>query len=150
MRRVFFVMTIVFLVCGMYSCKQANTAAKSGAAGVNSELTNKYWKLVELMGEPVVYPEGYPKEAYISFKSDGSVSGNSGCNTFHGKYVLENVDRIRFSQMVSTQMMCIDMSIETKLLQVLNTADSYYSKGDTFVLNRARMAPLARFEAVYM
>jgi len=150
MKRIIFVMTMVCLVCGIYSCKQSSVAVKSDAVQDIPKLTDKYWKLVELMGERVTYAEGYPREAQISFKSDSAVYGNSGCNTFQGKYVLENVDRIHFSQMAVTQMMCIDMSIETKLLKVFELADSYYLKGDTLILNRARMAPLARFEAVYM
>ncbi|MCL1938425.1 MAG: META domain-containing protein [Candidatus Azobacteroides sp.] len=179
MKRIFFIGTIVLMTGGIYSCKQVKNTAKSEAEEVNieippkriselhekanaelaenidstliaNELTDKYWKLVELMNEPVTYPEGYPKEAHIAFKSDGSTYGNSGCNSFFGKYILENTDRIRFSQMAATQMTCIDMSIETKLLQALETTDSYSLKGDTLILYRAGMPPLARFEAVYM
>ncbi|GHT38731.1 hypothetical protein FACS189437_00240 [Bacteroidia bacterium] len=113
-------------------------------------LTNRYWKLVELMGEPVVYPEGAANEAYISFKEDGSVHGNLGCNTFNGIYTLQDGSRIRFSQMVNTLKMCVDMDVETKLSEVLKRADNYNLNGNRLILNRARMAPLAVFEVVYM
>ena len=36
------------------------------------------------------------------------------------------------------------------LWQALNTADSYTITGDVLVLNKAKMAPLARFKSVYM
>jgi hypothetical protein len=40
------------------------------------------------------------------------------------------------------------METETELLKVLSMVDSYDLVGDTLVLNRARMAPLARFKDV--
>ncbi|GHT78859.1 hypothetical protein AGMMS50262_21930 [Bacteroidia bacterium] len=119
------------------------------AVAVHSELTGKRWKLVELMGQPVSYSEGQT-EAYITFSVDGKVSGNGGCNGFGGTYTLQDGNRIRFSQMVATLKMCLDMTTETGFLKVLETADNYNLNGDKLVLNRARMAPLARFEAVYM
>jgi heat shock protein HslJ len=43
-------------------------------------------------------------------------------------------------------MACLhDTKIETDLMQVLSSADSYVLRNDTLVLNRARMAPLARW-----
>ena len=77
------------------------------------------------------------------------VNGNSGCNTIAGSYELLEQNRIRFSQMISTKMACMDMEIESEFLNVLNIADSYFIKGDTIQFFRARMAPLAKFKAVY-
>jgi heat shock protein HslJ len=125
------------------------TKTAKTAAG-NSDLTNRRWKLVELMGKPVVYSEGQTNEAFISFKTDGKVSGNLGCNTFSGTYTLQDGNRIRFSETVSTLKMCLDMATETEFKKILEIADNYNLDGDILVLNRARMAPLARFEAVYM
>lgn len=41
------------------------------------------------------------------------------------------------------------MDTERELAAVLEQGDSYTLHGDRLALNRARMAPLARFEAVY-
>jgi heat shock protein HslJ len=60
------------------------------------------------------------------------------------------MNRIRFSQMISTMMACPEMEVERQLAEVLGTADSYILQGDKLQLIRARMAPLAKFEAVYM
>jgi heat shock protein HslJ len=61
------------------------------------------------------------------------------------------MNRVLFSQIVSTEMACMEgMETETQFLEVLNSVDSYDVTGDRLVLNKARMAPLARFEAVYM
>jgi heat shock protein HslJ len=60
------------------------------------------------------------------------------------------MNRIKFSKMAATMMACPDMEVEREFLQVLETADNYNLIGDTLVLNRARMAPLARFENVFL
>jgi heat shock protein HslJ len=81
---------------------------------------------------------------------DGTVSGNLGCNSFTGSFTLQEGNRITFSKLVNTQIMCLDMSIETEIVRVLQNADNYNLNEDKLVLNRARMAPLARFERAYM
>ena len=117
---------------------------------VNSNLIEKYWKLTELFGEAVNTTEG-GREAHIIFKKeDFRITGNSGCNTFNGSYALSPGNRINFLRSMSTMMMCSNMDTETKMYQALEMADSYYVSEDKLVLNRARMAPLARFEAVSM
>jgi heat shock protein HslJ len=114
-----------------------------------SGLTNRYWRLVELHGNPVNYSE-FSVEAFILMGLDGSISGNLGCNSFFGTFTVEEGNRIGFSQLGSTQKMCIDMNIETEMVNVLQMTDNYNLNENKLVLNRARMAPLARFEAVYM
>jgi heat shock protein HslJ len=45
-------------------------------------------------------------------------------------------------------MACEHMEIENGLNKALVTADNYSLNGDNLSLNKARMAPLARFKAV--
>ena len=113
-------------------------------------LVEKYWRLTELLGEPVTTPEGAKEAHMILKKEDSRVTGTSGCNSFNGSYTLKPFGRISFSRSISTMMMCPDMETEMKLYKALETADSYTIKDDVLILNRGRMAPLARFEAVYM
>jgi len=116
---------------------------------VDENLVNKYWKLTEVMGQAVGSPDG-AKEAYITFGADNArVSGNYGCNDFSGEYELKPGGRIILKQLVATEKMCLEMETETKFKEALNVVDSYTVNGDTLILNRARMAPLARLEAVY-
>ena len=115
---------------------------------IDNPLVEVHWKLIELQGAPVSNKTG--KEAFIIFRAQGKrVHGNFGCNNFHGSYTLEYGNRISFSQMATTMMMCPDMELEQAFSEALRMADNYYVIGDQLVLNRARMAPLARFEAVY-
>ena len=115
-------------------------------------ITEKYWKLVEINGEKVVVDGIGSRAPYMILKQeDNRVNGNGGCNSFFGSYTLEDGNRIKFSQLGATQMACIsNAEIEPKFFKVLEMADNYNLKGDTLTLNRARMAPLARFEAVYL
>jgi heat shock protein HslJ len=113
-------------------------------------ITEKYWKLVELNGQKVVRKEDQTREPHFILKDSGNqINGNGGCNSFHGTYELLTGNRIRFSKMASTMMACEDMAVEDQFLKVLETADNYNILGDTLQLNKAKMAPLARFEAIY-
>lgn len=111
------------------------------------ELTNRYWKLVEFQGAPVTNEKTF----IIVDTKEGRVHGNSGCNDYSGVYELdEAVKRIRVSKVVATQKMCLDMGHEAAFLEMLEHIDNYSLNGERMTLNRARMAPLAVFEAVYV
>lgn len=119
-------------------------------ARITDGMTEKYWKLVELNGQPVPALE---REPHMILKAEGGrVVGFGGCNGFTGSYTLDTAaSRIRFSQVASTLMACPSgMEVESAFHEVLRTADNYSLSGDHLTLNRARMAPLARFEAVYL
>lgn len=45
-------------------------------------------------------------------------------------------------------MACIDMEVENQFMAVLEKANNYSLNGNTMTLNKAKMAPLAIFEAV--
>ncbi|KYP14267.1 copper resistance protein NlpE N-terminal domain-containing protein [Flavihumibacter sp. CACIAM 22H1] len=116
-----------------------------------SGLTEKYWKLVELNGQPVSLPAGSQKEPHMILHTAGNrITAQGGCNSFMGSFELKEGNRIRFSKMAGTLMACPDMDIEARFTKVLEMADNYNLDGDKLVLNKARMAPLARFEAVYL
>ena len=118
----------------------------------NQEITEKYWKLIEIRGEKVTADDFASKEPHLILKStDNRVTGNGGCNSFFGTYELQaNVNRISFSKMGSTKMACMKPTVEDAFLNVLATVDNYTVKNDTLQLNKARMAPLAKFVAVYL
>ena len=135
-------MLFVALSTGACGVKQKTTPGASTTAAMSS-LADKQWKLVELNGKPVS-----AGVVFILMKPDGTVSGNLGCNTFAGSFTLQEGNRITFSQLVNTQKMCLDMSVETEMLRVLQSADNYNLNEKQLILNRARMAPLARFEII--
>ncbi|MDX1936347.1 MAG: copper resistance protein NlpE N-terminal domain-containing protein [Flavihumibacter sp.] len=116
-----------------------------------ASLTETYWKLTELMGKPVPAPKEGRKELHIILKKqDNRITGFAGCNTVNGGYQLKEGNRIKFIGLITTLMACPDMQTEQEFLKILPQADNYSLNGDKLSLNKARMAPLARFEAVYL
>jgi heat shock protein HslJ len=145
----------LFLVTGvgasvqLPSAKTGNEGNKYDTSLINLQLCKK-WRLIELNGQALSAMAQPPaKVPFIQFDTQRRVSGNSSCNRFFGTYELNPTDRISFSPMGMTRMACLqDNTIEAGLMQVLSSADSYVVRNDTLVLNRARMAPLARWVSV--
>jgi len=122
---------------------------KSGTrAQQTGVITDRRWKLVELVGKPVADSIN-GKEPFLMLQTtDGRYSASGGCNGIGGNFSLEERGRIKFSAGMSTKMACENMEIENEFTRVLISADNYSVSGDTLSLNKARMAPLARFKAV--
>jgi heat shock protein HslJ len=150
---------LLILFLGIFNCSTQEThsgdIAKMDAAKVSTtdnNITEKYWKLVELYGQKVTANKNQKKEPHFILKvKDTRITGSGNCNSFTGSYELSGMNRIKISQIASTMMACInDMETEVEFFRALESADNYYVNGDTLQLNRARMAPLAKFEAVYL
>lgn len=117
----------------------------------NYEILEKYWKLIELNGKAVSVDSTFVKEPHIIFKEiNNRIVGNGGCNNISGEYKVESLNRIMLSKMILTRMACPRMELEEEFLEALQRADNFNVVGDMLTLNKARMAPLARFKAVYM
>jgi heat shock protein HslJ len=113
------------------------------------ELTNKYWKLTELEGQPVVV--GSAREPHLRFQAaDSHLAGSTGCNSLSGTFKRHG-DRLTLGRMVTTLMACADTTIahqEQRFLQVLAAVDRAGTVGDRLTLY-AQDRPVARFEAIY-
>jgi heat shock protein HslJ len=109
-------------------------------------LEGKKWILIELRGKPYEKNEGR-KEGSIEFDMEtGMFAGNNTCNNYFGQYELLDGDRIKFGQAGSTLMACPDRETEVAFMDVLKIADNYTIMDGVLSLNKAKMAPLARFE----
>jgi heat shock protein HslJ len=143
MRKFFPIVTIMALVIsGCSSSKKTQTPA--------NPLLDNEWMLTELMGKPIQKADAAQLKITMKFTKDGNrVSGFSGCNTYSGTYTSETELRVSFSQMISTMMACpMNMDIEAEYLKMLSQVDNYTIGDNKLSLNKARMAPLARFEKV--
>ncbi len=128
--------------CGLCKRKSA-TQVES-----NENIYQVKWKLVELNGKPVA-DKINGKEPFISFdETTKRYSASGGCNGLGGSFEIKANQRITFSQGMSTMMACEDMTIERGISQVLAQADNYTIKDGVLSLNKAKQAPLAKFEAV--
>lgn len=113
----------------------------------DNQLEFKKWKLVELNGVKVTNSKDKPM--FIQFNKDNRYTAFTGCNNMMGSYeIKEDVMRIKFTKGASTMMACPDMTIEQEFAEMLEKVDNYSLNGNNLSFNRARMAPLARFEAI--
>lgn len=143
-----------FLLAGFLILFGCSSPPKDGGKtneakkNMSTELLETYWKVVEINGQPVTNPPLHQKEAHIILTADGNrLQGSGGCNTLMGGYELMEGNRIKFSGVASTMMACPDMTIESALGKALEMADNYAINGKFLMLNKARMAPLVKFEA---
>jgi heat shock protein HslJ len=142
MKSIMFVVTLLLILT---ACNSPKKIGESSAP----ELTETYWKLSELMGKPITGPSATGKEMYIKLIKEGNmVQGHGGCNSFRGKYEIKDGNRISFSGLASTMMACPDMENESAFMKAVESADNYVISGNSLQLNKAKMAPLAKFEAV--
>jgi len=84
----------------------------------------------------------------LQFGKDGTVSGNSGCNTYSGPYTV-NGNQIQIGPLASTMMACGDppdiMEQEQQYLAALGTAASYQIENNVLELRTADGALAADF-----
>ena len=137
---------IVLCLLTLNSCKLFKKS--NGDAQQSTVITDRKWKLVELAGKPVPDLVNGKQPFLMLQKAEGRYSASGGCNGLGGTFTLEGQTRIKFASGMSTKMACENMEIENELTRALTTADNYSISDDNLSLNRARMAPLARFKAV--
>ena len=144
-----FSLSLLFISC---CTSKKTTSENTNSPKESTEIVEKYWKLIEINGQKVTAENATAKEPHLILKSEENrVNGNGGCNSFFGTYELQtNTNRISFSKIGSTRMACMGKNVEADFLNVLETVDNYTVKNDTLQLNKARMAPLAKFVAVYL
>jgi heat shock protein HslJ len=98
------------------------------------------WKLTSYgpAGSPT--PAVSDVEAGLTFSKDGTVTGNSGCNSLGGNYKVEG-EKITFDQIVSTLMACDDprMKQEDVVHKVLTDTATYMIEGNTLTLTNNNM-----------
>ena len=71
-----------------------------------------------------------------AFGTDGSISGNSGCNTYNGKYAVSGTSSISITNVTTTRKACADdlMTLETQYLAALQAGTQYAMSGSTLTL----------------
>jgi heat shock protein HslJ len=82
------------------------------------------------------------------FGEDGTLSGNSGCNTYNGSYTVTG-NRIKIGPLASTRMACGEpagvMEQEAQYLAALETTATYQIEGTTLELRTTDGALAADF-----
>jgi heat shock protein HslJ len=117
-------------------------------ASARASLTNTWWRLAAIGGQPVVVAEDQREPHMVLDGATGRVRGHGGCNNFFGGYETMG-HSIRFSAMGSTRMACsVGEDTERVFLGALAQADRYQIRGEVLELFAGDQS-LARFESVY-
>lgn len=110
--------------------------------------TGVHWTLTQLEGAPV-RSSGAGREPGLQFATDGRVTGFTTCNHFFGRYDARGGGQLRFADLGSTKMACVDPELsrqEQRFMAALQRAQRFSVAGDTLVLLEGDNA-LARFAA---
>ncbi|MDN3640079.1 META domain-containing protein [Simiduia curdlanivorans] len=99
------------------------------------------YQITEIEGEAIL-ADSKPE---LSLSEDGTVSGNTGCNNFSGKYEWVGT-ALSFGDMASTRKMCAPalMGQEQKLLGLLTSVKGAKLDGLDLVLTDGAKNPLVR------
>ncbi len=103
------------------------------------------WRMIELRGASVAATDH--TAWFILESSNGRAHGSLGCNGFGASYTIPDSTRIRFEEIESTEMACVDPPQDDALGSVLQMVDTWNLRSDTLSLTTARMAWQARFVA---
>lgn len=138
MKRIFMsVIAVAFAILALHACKTSQ-------AGINpvSALQGE-WNIIEINGESLVPAEHQPFP-YIGFNpEDRRVYGSSSCNRIMGGYMLGSRNKISFGQMGVTMMMCPDMAVEQKVLDMLAQVKSFKFENDNILFYGKGSKPIA-------
>ena len=111
MKKFFLSIAVVSFLLAMGSCA-------AGSKAVSATDLSGEWNVIEINGEKVV-AENVP---YLGLDVEAKrLYGNAGCNRIMGSLEYDSVrpEKIRFSSVAATRMMCPDMETERKVLAAL-------------------------------
>lgn len=127
------------------SCATINPNKKD----FDSQIQEKYWKLISINVEKVVMAKNQEREVYFILKNDKTLKGFSGCNSFGGNYSISKSNKMKFLNISSTEMACPDLKINEQKVLNLFTNEKYYTiEKDTLKMYQSGKI-VATFEAVY-
>jgi heat shock protein HslJ len=125
------ILTFVFISALLFSCN-ASKDKKTDVAAIDGT-----WELNYITGPRIAFDGLYPnKKPTIHFNTkENQVSGNSSCNSYTGKLIIDG-NKIDFTQpMVMTKMMCLDGQGEQVYVNTLQKITSYTITDDGKTLN---------------
>lgn len=137
MKKVLVSICMAGAVVGLSSCASTKNAATLSSLGGE-------WNIIEINGMAVVPAPGQ-EFPFLGFDTQaGRIYGNSGCNSLTGTLdVNAKPEKIDFSNLGSTRMMCPDMTLENNVSSALGTIKKYKSLGqDNMALYASSKRPV--------
>ncbi|TJZ60764.1 META domain-containing protein [Sphingobacterium olei] len=133
---------LVLMITGCRAHKMPTLADQS------TDMLDKKWQLIELNGKPVAEKINGKTPTLEFLSKDKRYAAVTGCNGVGGEFEVEGNNKITFSAGMSTMMACEDMSVEHGLRDVFGKADNFAISEGVLSLNKAKMAPLAKFKLI--
>ncbi|SDQ14985.1 Heat shock protein HslJ [Chryseobacterium soldanellicola] len=141
MKTLYNFLTALIFVSFVVACKPVPTTPQA-----STDITGKTWKLTEINGQPIKLKDPKRNPFFKLNMASMRYEGNGGCNGVGGTFEIKpEAMRIKFNQGMSTMMACDDLETEQLFTKALLAADNYSVNGNTLTLNKAKMAPLAKF-----
>jgi putative lipoprotein len=111
-------------------------------------LTDKYWKLTEIDGQPAALNAG-GRELHLVLASEGArIHGFSGCNRFTGNYVLSE-SQLRLTPLATTRLACREgMEQEQRFLDALGAVVRFTLSGERLTFYTGDERRILRFKAI--
>lgn len=130
-----------FVVVLLFGCTGASDRA-------DMSLENTLWTLMELGDAPITVGAERRPPTLTLRGEDKRMSGFTGCNQMAGSYTL-NGATLRFGQMITTKMACLDSGMETEgaFTAALQRVQTWSVSANRLTLSDAAGVPLATFEA---
>jgi heat shock protein HslJ len=126
----------------------AHTATVTGSSVPDRPITNTYWKLTELGGEPAKVAPNQREPHVILQLHENRLVGSGGCNRLTGQYQLAG-SSVYFGKVAVTKMACPEgMDQEQAFLRALDSARAWRVEGDKLALLDDGGETIARFVAV--
>lgn len=141
MRRYLLSIGMILLALGIYSCDSSDNKVSEPET---PQITDKYWKLIEIEGQAVNASEGWIKEPHLLLQTnENQMTGNGGCNSFFSTFELDQKQGLAFGPIGITEMACQDMALEQQFTQTLRLIETYSIQNDTLTLNGTNQQGLA-------
>ena len=131
----FLAVALILAACSSQNTQQTAEPSQSTPEASPSTSIIGAWKLSAYGAAGAPTPAVATEQAGVTFNTDGTVTGNSGCNGFGGNYTLED-NQVSFDQIASTLMACDDplMAQEDAVHKVLTETAIYKIEGDTLTI----------------
>jgi heat shock protein HslJ len=125
----------------------ASQQQPAGTTPMQMTLTGTYWRLTAFRTQAELVELSEPNNGAIQFATDGSLAGNTGCNTFMGNYEVMEPNIIKIAPAGMTLMACENdlMVQETAMMEALPLARTYKITGQVLQLFDGSNAELLRY-----
>ena len=151
----FLLLSVTIISCSSGNKKDADKKELDKTETISEmddvSIENTKWIITKLDGGDMTDREVNGQEIFFTLDTATKrISGNSGCNTFIGTYELDG-NKITFSQLASTKMMCPDSKInESQIVNIFDKTTSFIISDEQLIVYNADNEIISEFKKAEM